>query len=392
MHPAFSVIFFTTLSGAGYGLMMWLGALALLQHGGLDGAPELSLRALGAGLLASLLLVTAGLLSSTAHLGKPLRSWRASSQWRTSWLSREGVMAVLTYAPALTLLAWLLALSPERAWPAAWPTLAGTALSVCALLTVACTAMIYASLPPIPAWRHPLVVPVYLAFAALSGAALLGALPGGSGVGRIAAGAVALLAPLTALLKWRYWAAIDRQPLPASRGDALGLPGGGLGGQRAQGLLQGLGHVLGGGAVGLGRATVVPLLTGDVVGLQHPGDRPVRGVRRGGLVGARGGYEGEGDGRHAAAGDGRRGGLLEPGEATSAGSGELSGHAGDLTFSRMLRRPFVAAAENPAQRSRILMRLVLGGIIPGGFPEGFPRIVPGNCPAFYGLRRAREKH
>ena len=225
MHPAFSVIFFTTLSGAGYGLMMWLGALALLQHGGLDGAPELSLRALGAGLLASLLLVTAGLLSSTAHLGKPLRSWRAFSQWRTSWLSREGVMAVLTYAPALALLAWLLALSPERAWPAAWPALAGAALSVCALLTVACTAMIYASLPPIPAWRHPLVVPVYLAFAALSGAALLGALPGGSGVGRVAAWAVALLAPLTALLKWRYWAAIDRQPLPASRGDALGLPG-----------------------------------------------------------------------------------------------------------------------------------------------------------------------
>jgi len=225
MHPAFSVIFFTTLSGAGYGLMAWLGALAVLQHGGIAGAPELSLRALGAGLLASLLLVTAGLLSSTAHLGKPLRSWRAFSQWRTSWLSREGVMAVLTYAPALALLAWLLALSPERAWPAAWPLAAGAALGACALLTVACTAMIYASLPPIPAWRHPLVVPVYLAFALLSGAVLLGALPGASGAGRVAAWAVALLAPLTALLKWRYWAAIDRQPLPASRGDALGLPG-----------------------------------------------------------------------------------------------------------------------------------------------------------------------
>ncbi|QQP94242.1 dimethyl sulfoxide reductase anchor subunit family protein [Lysobacter enzymogenes] len=225
MHPAFSVIFFTVLSGAGYGLMAWLGALALLQHGGVDGAPELPLRALGLGLLIALLAASAGLLSSTAHLGKPLRAWRAFSQWRTSWLSREGVMAVLTYAPALALLAWLLAASPERALPPAWPALAGAALTLCALLTVACTAMIYASLPPIPAWRHPLVVPVYLAFALLSGAALLGALPGAFAAGHAAAWAVALLAPLTGLLKWRYWLAIDRDPLPFSHGDALGLPG-----------------------------------------------------------------------------------------------------------------------------------------------------------------------
>ena len=30
MHPALSVIFFTTLSGAGYGLLAWAGAAALL--------------------------------------------------------------------------------------------------------------------------------------------------------------------------------------------------------------------------------------------------------------------------------------------------------------------------------------------------------------------------
>ncbi|UZW61359.1 dimethyl sulfoxide reductase anchor subunit family protein [Lysobacter enzymogenes] len=224
MHPAFSVIFFTTLSGAGYGLMAWLGALALLQHAGLRGAPQLPSFALGAGLLASLVLVTIGLLSSTAHLGKPLRAWRAFSQWRTSWLSREGVMALLTYAPALALLGWLLALDPQRALPPAWPALAGAALAVCALLTVACTAMIYASLPPIPAWRHPLVVPVYLAFALLSGAALLAALPASFAGGHVAAWAVLALAPLTALLKWRYWRAIDRDRLPVTRGEALGLP------------------------------------------------------------------------------------------------------------------------------------------------------------------------
>jgi hypothetical protein len=46
------------------------------------------------------LLVSLGLLSSTFHLGHPERAWRAFSQWRSSWLSREGVAAVATYLPA----------------------------------------------------------------------------------------------------------------------------------------------------------------------------------------------------------------------------------------------------------------------------------------------------
>ena len=32
MHPAFSVIFFTTLSGAGYGLLVWTALAALLPE------------------------------------------------------------------------------------------------------------------------------------------------------------------------------------------------------------------------------------------------------------------------------------------------------------------------------------------------------------------------
>ena len=46
-------------------------------------------------------LITVGLLSSTFHLGHPERAWRAFSQWRSSWLSREGVAAVITYVPAV---------------------------------------------------------------------------------------------------------------------------------------------------------------------------------------------------------------------------------------------------------------------------------------------------
>ncbi|UOF14304.1 dimethyl sulfoxide reductase anchor subunit [Lysobacter capsici] len=217
MHPAFSVIFFTTLSGAGYGLMAWVGAIAFYHYAG--GSPVEPMRVLAFAMLVALILVTVGLLSSTLHLGKPLRAWRAFSQWRTSWLSREGVMAIVAYLPALGLL-----LGVVRKSGAAMPMLLSAAVVVCALLTVACTAMIYASLKPIPAWRHWLVVPGYLAFALLSGAALLAALPGAPAVGRSAMTAVVLLAPLTALLKLMYWRAIDRTPLPVTRGEAVGLP------------------------------------------------------------------------------------------------------------------------------------------------------------------------
>ena len=91
MHPA-SIVFFTTASGAGYGLLFWLGAAAAAGPG------AGRRRRFGAGRLAlALALVTAGLLASPLHLGNPQRAWRASRQWRSSWLSREGVAAVATY-------------------------------------------------------------------------------------------------------------------------------------------------------------------------------------------------------------------------------------------------------------------------------------------------------
>jgi DMSO reductase anchor subunit len=226
MHPALSVIFFTTFSGAGYGLLAWLGAwiaLSVLRGQALPAHTGVQLAAL----LLGLLLSTAGLLASLGHLGKPLRSWRAFSQWRTSWLSREGVMAIATLLPALTVGALLWR---GMSGPATAPLLAvsGIVLALCALATVACTAMIYASLKPIPAWRHPLVLPVYLLFALLTGLALLFALmlamPGHRGPGAMLL-ALAIVAALLVVLKWRYWRDIDRDGLPGSRGAAIGLPG-----------------------------------------------------------------------------------------------------------------------------------------------------------------------
>lgn len=225
MHPALSVIFFTTLSGAGYGLLAWLGiSLALPRISG--SLTMISVEVQLAALVLGLALSTIGLLSSLAHLGKPLRAWRALSQWRTSWLSREGVMALLILLPALAVGCVLLWGAPGRGTTTALAVL-GAVLAVCALLTVACTAMIYASLKPIPAWRHPLVLPGYVLFALSTGLALLFALLVTMLDHQRPAGMLLVLAAFAWLLvglKWLYWQRIDRTGLPATRGGAIGLP------------------------------------------------------------------------------------------------------------------------------------------------------------------------
>jgi DMSO reductase anchor subunit len=163
MHPAYSVIVFTTASGAGYGLLIGLAVAAAL--GLVPPDPLLGFFGLGT----ALALVTLGLLTSTFHLGRPERAWRGLSQWRSSWLSREGVAAIVTYFPAGAL---------GRGWEIAeyvpGQIVAGAGLSVLgALVTLWCTGMIYASLPTIRAWNQPLVPPVYLVLALATGGVLL---------------------------------------------------------------------------------------------------------------------------------------------------------------------------------------------------------------------------
>ncbi|MDO5505049.1 MAG: dimethyl sulfoxide reductase anchor subunit [Pseudoxanthomonas suwonensis] len=213
MHPALSVIFFTTLSGLGYGIWIWVG-LRLAFGPAPDGFLPLGIWLL---LIAGAVLTAVGLLSSFWHLGKPLRAWRAFSQWRTSWLSREGAMAALCFVPAALL--WL---APDAGIPA---RVLGMLLALCALVTVACTAMIYASLKPIPAWRHHLVLPVYLGFAVLGGGLAWLAMAGG---GAWLAGLLAVLALVLIGMKLGYWRDIDGSALPQDRGDAVGLPGRGV--------------------------------------------------------------------------------------------------------------------------------------------------------------------
>jgi DMSO reductase anchor subunit len=218
MHPAFSVLFFTTLSGAGYGLWFWLALW------GLFGSPSGHGNAFVfvAGLALGFVLVSAGLLSSLGHLGQPQRAWRAFSQWRSSWLSREGVLAMATFVPAVGLVLPLTGFALP-AWLAhvflLW-------LALGALATVACTAMIYASLRTIPAWSQARVLPGYLLFALHTGGLLFAALAAlAGGFGNIVGLAVLFSSLALWWLKRGYWKTLDVAPAP-DRARALGLPAG----------------------------------------------------------------------------------------------------------------------------------------------------------------------
>ncbi|TNF18625.1 MAG: dimethyl sulfoxide reductase anchor subunit [Rhodobacteraceae bacterium] len=215
MHPAYSVILFTTASGAGYGLLFWLSLAHVIGVLPLAGWQFL------VAICSALALITLGLLSSTFHLGRPERAWRAFSQWRSSWLSREGVAAVATYLPAglLTLLS-LFGVSGWLSLPLALLSALG------AVATVWCTGMIYTSLKTIRQWHHPLVPWIYLALAASSGALLLCLLIAFAGGTARGAATLALLALIGAGgLKWLYWRRIDAETGRFSADMAIGIPG-----------------------------------------------------------------------------------------------------------------------------------------------------------------------
>ena len=214
MNPAYSVILFTTASGAGYGLLFLLGLVGF-NHGRASSL-EFALTAI----VAALALITLGLLSSTLHLGRPERAWRAFSQWRSSWLSREGVLAVITYPVALTFAAaW------SGLWDAPqWIAPLGILTSALCVATVYCTGMIYASLKTIARWNTGLVPAVYLVLALATGACVLAALATPFGRWQVFQAGLALLAlTIAIIMKLIYWRRTDAAPKTRTTGSATGL-------------------------------------------------------------------------------------------------------------------------------------------------------------------------
>lgn len=206
MHPAASIIVFTTLSGVGFGVIFWTG---------LGLGPSETWYAWAVSVAAGA-LVAGGLGASALHLRRPDRAWRAFSQWRSSWLSREAVLAAATSAAfAAYALPWLFA-------GVRFGALGGLAAGLAAV-TVVATAMIYTQLRTVPRWATPLTPLVFLGFALTGGALAVLALSGGS---RGLAGMALALLAVTAGLKAAWWGRAARTARPTPEA-ATGL--GGLG-------------------------------------------------------------------------------------------------------------------------------------------------------------------
>lgn len=155
MHPAPSVIIFTTFSGLGFGLLFWLG-FGMPAATGWIAFVFFAIAYLGA---------VGGLLASTFHLGHPERAIKALSQWKTSWLSREGIAAVATLLIMAVYGAGLVFFE-TRLLPLGWLGAAGC------LATIFTTSMIYAQLKTVPRWNH-WSTPALFVTLSLGGGALL---------------------------------------------------------------------------------------------------------------------------------------------------------------------------------------------------------------------------
>lgn len=180
MHPAFSVIFLTTLIGAAQGL--FLALFTAQSYAAFKLLPQPDAQAFyGWGSLLALALLVLGLGASFFHLGHPERAWRTATKWRTSWLSREVIvlpafMGVVFFYGLAHWLDWHPVLVTLPSGLPVDPTaVLGVAGTVLAFALFVCTAMIYACLKFLAEWHSPLTVANYILLGSASGFTLAAA-------------------------------------------------------------------------------------------------------------------------------------------------------------------------------------------------------------------------
>jgi DMSO reductase anchor subunit len=191
MHPAFSVIFLTTLIGAGQGLFMALVTGQVYSLANLL-EPQDSVSFYATGSVLALILLGGGLVAAVFHLGKPsyffTRAWRGITQWRTSWLSRELIalplfmLFVMLYAVAHYFDATAPMFVIKGQIPVDATLLLGVIGALMSIVLFVCTAMIYASVRFLQEWHSPLTVANFILFGLASGFTLAAAFSAWSGI------------------------------------------------------------------------------------------------------------------------------------------------------------------------------------------------------------------
>lgn len=180
MHPAFSVIFLTTLIGAGQGL--FLALFTAQSYAAFNLLPQPDSHAFYAqGSLIALIFLVLGLVASFFHLGHPERAWRSAAKWRTSWLSREVIVlpafmgVVFLYGAAHWFDFRPVLMTLPSGLPVDLTAILGVAGTVLAFALFICTAMIYACLKFLREWHSPLTVANYILLGGASGFTLAAA-------------------------------------------------------------------------------------------------------------------------------------------------------------------------------------------------------------------------
>jgi len=174
MHPAFSIIFLTTLIGVGQGLFLALYSGQLYSVFKLLPQQD-SVHFYALGSLLALLFLVAGLFGSFFHLGRPERAWLSASSWRTSWMSREvivlpafmgsvavwGLMHYLGWNPLLLTLSENINIDLSL--------IVGAVATLLCFTLFLCTGMIYACIKMLQEWATPLTVINYTLLGGSSG-------------------------------------------------------------------------------------------------------------------------------------------------------------------------------------------------------------------------------
>jgi len=213
-NPARPAIIFTTLSGAGYGILVWAAFFAFF--GGVP--PD---RWFGLAIFATaFLLIGTGLFAAATGVGKPGLVWLAYTQWRSSWFSRLSVFSLAAFGPALVFaLGWVV----FESYGDFWRLMSGLTVFL-SLGAVICATMVYASLRTVRAWFNPHTIRVFICMALWSGIVWFNMFAQLFSLHTPVIGIVLIIIGVATLIfKRKYWIFLDNSPSWVTPESATGL-------------------------------------------------------------------------------------------------------------------------------------------------------------------------